>query len=293
MKMGNNNMEIEQELQKILAKSEQDEELGRIAPVEENFEKLRVEMEETALEKGTYQDWCIHTICSIINDKPKYRGVYNDQGYIYVIKAIIDHYSSMYYCPEKFCKNPEKQHINLWWDHLNRNNMDKVFKCLLMSRDAKKKVLDSVEKKSNPKQLKDELHFEHITPKGYVYNKITQHVRITEEKVRECFKYSKLILLTQKEAKKLDGAKQSFKQEHFNKFCEICDEISYENSQDFEEEKREARSLISKSPKQNGSGLFRIVYLKSEGVEFVDYNGNRKTNMEIYEYLIDTRMEIQ
>lgn len=116
----------------------------------------------------TFQDWCIDTLCAILKEKHRYRGSLVDQGYKYTLKAIVDHFASMYYCGAgKVSKrSKKKEHINLWWDHLSEDSRGKFFSPLLMSKEAFGYCTDPQKSVDELRGKGGLLHLEHITPKG-------------------------------------------------------------------------------------------------------------------------------
>ena len=74
-----------------------------------------------------YQQWCIDTLVRILGERENYRIAHEDQGYKYVLKAIISHYASMYYVSGSVTsrrKNSRwRNHLNIWWDHLNEKTL--------------------------------------------------------------------------------------------------------------------------------------------------------------------------
>ena len=251
----------------------------------------------------TYQEWCIDTIYSIMRDKNKYRGNVIDQGYIYPLKGIIDHYSSMYYTESPLQRNMEKKHINIWWDHINRTNQKKLFGAVLMSSDAKKKVKKSMEEQGNPKDLKKDLRFEHITPKGVTFHRLIEmdFTDISENDAKKAieslFEYSKLVLLTQKESNLLDGAGRIFEKKHLEymkgALIALID-LHKMTKRKYKEEMGEAERLLGKSLKANGSGVARMCYLSKEGKSFCYFDSEDKCETkEWYDYLIDKTWVIE
>ena len=235
----------------------------------------------------TFQDWCIDTLCMILNKKEHYRGSMDDQGYKYTLKAIVDHYASMYYCGSGMVshRNRRKEHINLWWDHLNNKTRRKFFSQLLMSVDAAKYCLD-------PNQSIDEfggqggkLHLEHITPKGYVYNKLQRLKAPTREAIAGCFKHCKLVLLTKDESDNyLDGKNAAFTRGDVEMLRDV-----FQVANDCLEE---SEHLIGQSPKSKGSGLLRMVRLHNSGVRFCDSQGRQVEPKDWVTYLNDDKYEL-
>lgn len=216
----------------------------------------------------TFQQWCIDTLCMILQAKKQYRGNLSDQGYIYTIRSIVDHYASMYYCGQRktLCRNKEKEHINLWWDHLNRSNREAFFAPLLMSKNAFH-ILASTKNNKKLGEQNGLLRLEHITPKSYVCRKLLQLKPITYKKIVACFKHCKLVLITREESKCLDGKDAEFTKKDISTLCRVycMDDDSI----------TEATQLIGKSSKSNGSGLLRLVRLHNSGVRFCNAQGKQ------------------
>ena len=235
----------------------------------------------------TFQDWCIDTLYMILKEKKHYRGSLDDQGYKYTLKAIVDHYASMYYCGRGMVshRNRKKEHINLWWDHLNNNTRGRFFSQLLMSTTAASHCL-------NPNCNIDEfggqggkLHLEHITPKGYVYNKLQRLEGLTREAIAGCFKHCKLVLLTKDESDKyLDGRNAAFAEGD----VEMLRDVFHVGKDCLEE----SEHLIGKSPKSDGSGLLRMIRLYNSGVRFCNSQKRPMGPEEWVSYLNDDNYEL-
>ena len=222
--------------------------------------------------RGSYQDWCVDTIAAIFRSRMNYLGDWRDQGYIYVIKAIINHYASMYYCGAKsaLMNNRSKEHVNLWWDHLNEANRKAFFSPLLMSTAA----LRRAKGRTPAKELKHYLHLEHITPVGWIYNRLCKLCdekcgNMTRADILDEFKYNRLVLLTKKQSKKfLDGAKQHFaaKDIHFLRthFPVFADKYDSELNQLVDDKTHS---------KDSGFGLLRMAKLVNFGISFCYADG--------------------
>ena len=211
----------------------------------------------------TYQQWCIDTLVRILGERENYRITHGDQGYKYVVKAIISHYASMYYVDGGVALKRKnglfRNHLNLWWDHLNKDNAHYFFNSLIMSKEAHKtynEFLGPTEKSFSKRKdkLKRELHIEHITPTEYIYDKLENLQKISEPAVKSAFEQNKIILIKKKESARLDGEGCKFKDEdsqflqaHFPKL--------------WPQYQQEANQLKGKSPKCQGFGLLRIARL--------------------------------
>lgn len=238
----------------------------------------------------TYQQWCIDTLVRILGERENYRITHGDQGYKYVLKAIISHYASMYYVGKDgaskrrngLCRN----YLNLWWDHLNKKNAHYFFTSLIMSKEAHKtynEFLRPAEKSFSERkcELKCKLHIEHITPTEYIYDKLGNLEKISEPAVKSALEQNRIILIKKDEAAYLDGkgcvfedADSQFLQAHFPKL--------------WPQYQQEANQVIGKSPKSQGFGLLRMARLYNSGVHFVyGCNGADVEMSEWMNYLAD------
>ena len=234
---------------------------------------------------SAYQQWCIDTLVHILSERKKYRIAHEDQGYKYVLKAIISHYASMYYAGKDAASKRQnglcRNHLNLWWNHLNKKNAHYFFTSLIMSKEAHKiydEFLGTTEKSfsSRKDELKCKLHIEHITPTEYIYDKLENLSVITESEVKRAFAQNKVILITKDESAFLDGKGRVFKDEdqqllrtHFLKV--------------WPRYQQEAKSVNGKSPKSLGFGLLRMARLYNSGVHFV--HGRNGSDVDISEWM--------
>lgn len=238
----------------------------------------------------TYQDWCVDTIVFILNERRKYQMTHGDQGYKYVLKAIISHYASMYYTGVKIVskrKNGrDRLHLNLWWDHLNQDNARYFFTPLIVSKDAYATYTKSLDSTTNgfsskKEELKKRLHLEHITPTEYIYKKLENLPEVSVLNVKRCFAQSKLILITKEERGILDGKGSQFEERDFKLLQEKFPKFNQEHSQEVVRAKDE-------SPKYYGLGLLRMVRLYNNEVRFVcGATGKDVPNSEWLNYLND------
>lgn len=234
----------------------------------------------------TYQDWCVDTLLTILKSRARYRGHEQDQGYIYVIKAIINHYASMYYCggQTRMMRNGDKEHLNLWWDHLNETNRKEFFSPLLMSKEA----LNIVNLKCSLKEIKNKLHLEHITPCGYIYNRLCNYGSgITRNDIKYELRFDRLVLLKKDEAKLLDGAGQKFSQKDVDFVCRHFPETA----------KLEHKNMLKlvkdkKRSKDSGHALLRMAKLVNFGVSFVYNDGTPCPPKEWMKYFTNTKFTI-
>lgn len=219
----------------------------------------------------TYQDWCVDTVVFILNEVCKYKMTHGDQGYKYVLKAIISHYASMYSTDVKTISKRKngrtRLHLNLWWDHLNKDNARYFFTPLIVSKDAYiiyAKFLENATKgfSSQKDKLKKQLHLEHITPAEYIYQKLGNLSKVCALNVKGCFAQNKLILITKKEQGVLDGKGSRFEERDFEFLRKRFSEFSQEHLQEIMRAKEE-------SPKCFGLGLLRMARLYNNGACFV------------------------
>lgn len=211
--------------------------------------------------KKSYQDWCIDTLFAALQAKDRYQGVLEDQGYIYVLKAIINHYASMCPCTEEYKREfaYEKEHVNLWWDHLNKKNRDVFFANLLRS----KKAQWILEHTRDVKQLKKKLHLEHITPCGFVYKRLCalwDKGLLTRKRVADELKYERIVLLAK------DGESKKILDK---KGCRFDDKDIAACKECFPELAKEVDSLSGALAKSEGFGLLRMIRLHNHGVDFL------------------------
>lgn len=215
----------------------------------------------------TYQDWCIDTLLFIFQNRRYYDFTEKDKGYRYAVNAILTNHASMYYFPN--CK-AQKNYINLWWDHLNQSNVGHFFEPLLMSRSASRIIMGSDSQDSyirvNKGEVKDKLHFEHITPNGVIIEQIEHFINTStmdRNKLSALLKYHKLVLLTRDERDQyLDGAVDT--DGHFTTF----------QQEDFDLLSRWDAGIppmakIGDKCKALGNGPLRLAHLVNKGVSFV------------------------
>ena len=238
----------------------------------------------------TYQQWCIDTLVHILTDRENYRITYGDQGFKYVLKVIISHYASMYYVGEGVTSKRKnglcRNHLNIWWDHLNDKNAHYFFSTLIMSSAAHtiyNEVLNMTTGSftERRKKLKCKLHIEHITPTEYIYDKLEKLSAINESEVKRSFAQNKVILITKDESASLDGKGSVFKDEDLQliqmRFPEVWPQYQ-----------QAANRVNGKSPKSQGFGLLRMARLYNSGVRFVyGCNGADVEMSEWMNYLDD------
>ena len=240
----------------------------------------------------TYQQWCIDTLVRILGERENYRITHDDQGYKYVLKAIISHYASMYYVVDGVTSKRKnglcRNHLNLWWDHLNEDNAHYIFAPLIMSSSAYTIYNEFLHKTTGSfterrKELKCTLHIEHITPTEYIYDKLETLSVINESEVKRSFAQNKVILITKDESACLDGKGSMFQDEDLQL-------IQTHFSGVWRQYMQEANQVNGKSPKSHGFGLLRMarLYNSDSQVRFVyGRNGAAVDMSEWMNYLTD------
>lgn len=225
----------------------------------------------------TYQQWCIDTLVRILSERKNYRITHEDQGYKYVIKAIISHYASMYYTGVKtFSRRKDghcRLHLNLWWDHLNRDNARYFFTPIIVSKNAHAIYTNFLNRTTEGflkerERLKKELHLEHITPTEYIYDKLEKLSEICESSVKRCFDQNKLILITKEESLILDGEGSRFEKKDLTFLRKYFSQVGQRYWQEFTQ-------VIGQSPKSQGLGLLRMARLYNSGVRFYRGRGTK------------------
>ena len=246
----------------------------------------------------TYQQWCIDTLVRILDERDNYRIAHGDQWYKYVLKAIISHYASMYYVgggvtsrrKNGLCRN----HLNIWWDHLNDKNAHYFFASLIMSSAAHtiynkflKNTTGSFTERR--KELKYALHIEHITPTEYIYDKLEKLSVINESEVERSFAQNKVILITKDESACLDGKGSMFKDEDLQL-------IQTHFPEEWPQCQQEANQVNGKSPKSHGFGLLRMARLYNSDFQVRFVYGRNGADVDMSEwmnYLTDRNNVIQ
>ena len=125
-------------------------------------------MKQSKLNRKTYQDWCIEILIQILKKKDSYACSLNDSCVKSVMKNIIAHYASHYYCENEKLRIKGSPYLNIWWSILKAKRWDYVFKSLLLSSEAKKEIL-KIKQNGNYDEAIDTLHLEHITPGNQIY----------------------------------------------------------------------------------------------------------------------------
>lgn len=163
-------------------------------------------------QKKSFQDWCIDTLFLTLKSFDGYQGDLHDQGYIYSLKSLVNHYASMRRCTPEYKKaHPrcKKDHVNLWWDHLSESNRKDFFASLMRS-DSANELLDG---NLSTDDMRKQLHLEHITPCGFIYDRLCELAKregLSREKIAEELKYDHLVLITKEESQELDGKGRVF-----------------------------------------------------------------------------------
>ena len=235
-------------------------------------------MKQSKLNRKTYQDWCIEILIQILKKKDSYACSLNDSCVKSVMKNIIAHYASHYYCENEKLRIKGSPYLNIWWSILKAKRWDYVFKSLLLSSEAKKEIL-KIKQNGNYDEAIDTLHLEHITPGNQIYKDLINlsFDEVNEDLVRKSLIHNRIVVLTKKETTNfLDGKGVKFDKtdvkklkELFGNFCDI----------------NEVNEFVGKTAKDNGSALIRIARLMKNGVTFCRLDGNPVSNREIVDYL--------
>lgn len=244
--------------------------------------------------KNEYQKWAIKLLTSVLKESD---GCSTpnllDYGYKYSLKnGVTCHYASMYWNGEEY--------INMWQTNFNSKRYIGSEKPLLMSKEAYK-VITKIKDETDLTQIRDKsngnkplLHWEHITPNGYIYKKLLElpKEKINEEAVKNCFRHHKLILITKDEATHLDGKGQVFTDGDKSLIEDWAKELNRDFTEDIESMTNKNEYLKCKN---FGSGLARIAHLKNMGVKFRTYTDNKEEYKikEIIDYLEDTNFSYE
>ncbi len=219
----------------------------------------------------TYQEWCIDTLYLLLKNKTDYDGDLRDQGYIYTIKSIINHYASMRRCTAEYKKaHPrcKKEHVNLWWDHFSQSNHVEFFSTLMRSDSAE----ELLKNESDADKLRAGLHIEHITPCGFIYKrlcKLAEQEEVRREQIEKELKYDHLVLITKKEREALDGGGK-FSQKDFDDFKRLFPEFEDELNQ-------QLRTKEIDSTKDSGYGFLRMIHLRNLPTDKGTKNGGHRS----------------
>ena len=210
-------------------------------------------------QKKSFQDWCIDTLYATLRSLGDYYGKPHDQGYIYSLKSLVNHYASMRRCTSGYKKaHPRcnKDHVNLWWDHFSESNQDDFFTSLMRS-DSANELLK--QKDLNADDLRMKLHLEHITPCGFIYDrlcKLSRRKDFSREMVAEELKYDHLVLITKEESAELDGKGRVFTKDDIAECKKWFPELA--NDWDAPLDKFENRRM-----KDLGFGFLRMIHLRN------------------------------
>jgi len=213
----------------------------------------------------TFQQAVIENITNLLLNNDVEGGL-TGEGFDYIFRAYTDKYGNIYYDKEA------KKTITMWWNHLTKKYIPMVRKTILVSKNAVR-ILSNENIK--PAEYKKYLRFEHLTPMSYTKKKLLALKRIDEDTVKECFKYSKVALITKEESNMLDHAGNTYDFADIIAFCM--------DTKDIQDTKGDALACFSLSPRSNGSGLLRVHYLLNRGVQFVDAENNILTTDKVFE----------
>lgn len=224
----------------------------------------------------TYQGWCVDLLVNILQKQAQYSGSLKEYGVKQVLKSIVTHYASIYYCADKSLSIKGCETINIWWTHLNKKRWGNVFSRLLMSCEARKKILE-IQRNSEYDLAKKKIHLEHIVPVAQTCDKLMclKKDDITESIIKSLLKHNKVIVLTKKEKDYLDESGQEFVEKdfvffkkHFSNFYDVQEEV-----------------YKGLSPRSCGSALLRMAHLKNKKVTFCNFNGDKVTHNHWIDYL--------
>ena len=228
---------------------------------------------------NNFQDWAIWLLTEILKNSNPEQNL-EDHGYKYSLKnGVVCHYANMYWNGEEY--------INMWQTNFNNKRFSGAENALLMSTEAYKIVKEIKEGK---RKLRDEnnkyiLHWEHITPNGVVYDRLNSIKKgeVNDDKIKECFRHHKLILITKEEAKFLDGKEHGL---FTNKDSELLEEWKKSRKavdEDVNSIRDEKNNFLK--CKNHGSGLARIAHLLNKEVEFTMYKDSKYDIDKILKYL--------
>lgn len=185
-------------------------------------------------------------------------------------------------------RNGDKEHLNLWWDHLNIKNKKEFFSLLLMSKNARKIACA----KYPIKEIKSKLHLEHITPVGWIYHRLCglskkMGAALTAKDIIVELEYNRLVLLTKKESKLyLDGAKQGFRVKDVEMLHRYFPLFANTHAEELAQLVEHGRA------KDSGFGLLRMAKLVNFGVSFVYNDATPCPPKEWMKYFTNTRFTI-
>lgn len=238
-------------------------------------------MENKTSKKYQFQEWVINTLTNILKN---YNGEdFNEHGYKYSLKnGIVCHYASMYYNVK------QKEYVNFWQTNFFSKRSKKyknAHMVLLLSNCAK----EEIQKMQNgDRSFKDEknsqknLHWEHIAPNGYVYekllklleNKTRENKVIREKDVESCFRHHRLVLLLKDEENKyLDGSGCKFDERDEDTLNRWNKLVNDDLTEDIESIKENGKYLRCKDC---GSALARMAHLYNSKVFFTKYDSNEE-----------------
>lgn len=235
--------------------------------------------------KNEYQNWTIDLFVNVLKNR-NIDNQYSAHGYKYSLKnGVACHYASMYWNGEEY--------INMWQINFSNSRYYGAEKPILLSQTAydlikqiKTKEIGFRDRENGKKPI---LHWEHITPNGYVYDKLLAlpDNEITEEKVKNCFRHHKLIILAKSEVGVLDGAGEEFTDGDKKLLEEWKNKLNINLDEDIKSMKNEKG--IYYSCKNHGSGLARIAHLWNNDIRFRKFSENTEYDIEqIVNYLEDT-----
>lgn len=225
----------------------------------------------------TYQDWCVDILVTIVKKCDALKLPLEGAGIKSAMKNIIANYASCHYCENVKLRVKKCSYLNIWWSILNEKRWDAIFSKMVMSCTAREIILD-IKKKSDFKDAKSKLHFEHITPGETIYKAISQlrGKDISKNAVCNLLKHNKLVVLDKEHEREiLDGKGMRFEEKDFAMLEKVF-------GSDYAINKKE---WLDKPSKSYGSALLRISRLMNNGVTFCKFNGNKVTSNHWIDYL--------
>lgn len=210
----------------------------------------------------SYQTWCVEMITDILAHHQPNTGTWGDIGYESILKLLITHYADVYWSPHGWGNQKGGCYVNMWWDfNRGKKNYSRFFAPLLLSRAAKSVIENGGWEEACDLKLKSDdphpelkIHFEHITPKSYIFNKLINRPENLsddhlQDYVENCLKYNKIVVITKAESQYLDGAGMRFQQEDLDMLASLG--LG-------EEDIQEAHGLLNENSKSHGSALLRM-----------------------------------
>ncbi|MDD6029373.1 MAG: hypothetical protein PUE68_00965 [Kiritimatiellae bacterium] len=248
----------------------------------------------------SYQSWCIGVITELLKKYPPNTGEWEDIGYASIVKLLITHYADVYWCPNTWNRTLRGCQVNMWWT-FSKANYERFFAPLLLSENARALVKSGWHKMRELKHSKEgaetmcrKLHFEHMTPVSYIFNKLKElaqdQAKISLESVERILHYDKIVVITKKEARYLDGKGSKFEENDFPLLSRLA--VDEHEKKSLIEEFRE---VLSQSPRSKGSALLRMSRLhRACNTNFCYLHGESVLPIENWpEYFNSSTFELQ